>query len=110
MYDATPTAFKGPTFWAPEQVPRTVVTSPKLSTASHSSARVVVIPGPGRVKPAVPCATQECDQQDGGDDGSAGLRDEIGRDPLPREIAAEREGQGHGRIEVRTLKPNPRPR
>ena len=45
----------GPICCAPDAVPRITLTSPAVSTISHSIAVVAEMPGPGRVRPALPC-------------------------------------------------------
>src|SRR5215471_3539819 len=48
-------AASGPICWAPDAVPRITLTSPVVSTSSHSIAVAVEMPDPGRVSPALPC-------------------------------------------------------
>src|SRR5215471_14618831 len=55
MYPPTPNAASGPIACAPDAVPKITLTSPAVSTSSHSIAVVVEIPAPGRVSPALPC-------------------------------------------------------
>ena len=54
MYPPTASADSGPTFWAPDAVPRIVLTSPRVRSASISIAWVPLIPGPGSVAPSIP--------------------------------------------------------
>ena len=78
MYPATPIAFSGPTFCAPEQVPRIVLTSPAVRSTSQSIAVVVLTPAPGSVSPASP-AVHERDQREHGEHRADRLGDEVGR-------------------------------
>ena len=48
-------AANAPTCWAPDAVPRITLTSPVVSTNSQTIATATGMPGPGRVRPALPC-------------------------------------------------------
>ena len=54
MYPATPRAENVPTFWAPDAVPRMVVTSPQVRATSMRNAWASVTWGPGMVAPRRP--------------------------------------------------------
>src|SRR6478672_6400745 len=54
MYPPTAIADSGPTFWADDAVPRIVLTSPNVSSASVAVASRTLTPGPGSVAPSIP--------------------------------------------------------